>query len=96
MRIVWAEETKADFRRLHEFLYKKNPNAAIKAAQTIRKQSAILSDNPEAGTSLGDEMARRELYIRFGKNGYILRYIPNYDLNVIQILRVWHTREDRQ
>ncbi len=96
MRIVWAEETKADFRRLHKFLYKKCPTAAIKAAKTIRNKAMILSDNPETGTSLGDEIGRRELYIRFGKNGYILRYIPNYDVNFIQILRVWHTREDRR
>lgn len=75
MQIFWAEETKTDFRRFHEFLSPANPIAALKAAQAIRKKVQNLSDNPEIGTSLDDGSGRRELYIQFGKNGYVLSYI---------------------
>ena len=96
MQIIWAEETKKDFRRIRNFLIPENPNAASKAVLTIREKTRILSTHPESGTALNDKTNRRELYIKFGKNGYTLRYVPDYDTQTIQILRVWHTRKNRK
>ena len=95
MRIVWAEETKDDFRRFDEFLNPVNPDANRRAVQAIRDQVQILIDNPEAGKAINDGSGRRELLISFGKRGYILRYIPDYEARLIRIIRVWHGLEDR-
>jgi len=53
MHIVWAEETKDDFRRFDEFLSPINPDAASRAAQTIREKTKVLAIYPEIGTRLG-------------------------------------------
>ena len=76
---ILSREAKADFRRFQEFLNPKNPNAVIKAVKRIRKRVDALADNPELGTSLEDKTDRRELYIQFGKNGYVLSYLVDYE-----------------
>lgn len=96
MRIFWAEETKDDFRRFDEFLSPINPDAARRAAQTIREKTKVLAIYPEIGTSLDDGTGRREFYIQFGKGGYVLSYTPDYDADMVRILRIWHSREDRE
>jgi len=95
MQIAWSTDTKADFRRFHEFLNPKNTTAALKAVRTIREKVGLLADNPEIGTSLDDGSQRRELYIKFGSSGYVVSYVTDYDDDMINILRIWHSREER-
>ncbi len=96
MQLDWAEETKGDFRRLKQFLVTKSPRTANNAIQAIRKGAQSLIDDPELGTSMNDGTLRRELPISFGKYAYILRYVPDYDAQLVRILRIWHTRESRE
>ena len=95
MQIFWAEETRDDFRRFHDFLDPENSAAAIRAAKTIREKTNILVDYPELGTALDDGTQRWELKIAFGKGNYVLRYIPDFEAERIEILRIWHSREER-
>ncbi len=95
MRIIWARETKDDFKRFTEFLDPINPSASLAAVEAINEQMMMLVDYPKAGTSLDDDTERRELYINFGTHGYVLRYVPDFEAEEILILRVWHGREDR-
>ncbi|MEM6483921.1 MAG: type II toxin-antitoxin system RelE/ParE family toxin [Pseudomonadota bacterium] len=96
MRIVWAKETKDDFRRFDDFLGSINPDAAQRAVQAIREGTIRLIEQPEIGKSLDDGTDRRELFIQFGQRGYVLRYIIDREARRIVILRVWHSLEDRR
>lgn len=96
MRIIWAERTKADIKRIHDFLEKKNPATAIKAIQTIQEKTNQLAQHPQSGTLMDSITQRRELHIRFGKYGYTIRYVYDSDAQDIFILRVWHGREIRE
>ena len=40
--------------------------------------------------------ATRELIVRFGVSGYIVRYAYDASHEEIVILRVWHSRESRE
>ncbi len=95
MRVVWATRTRDDFLRIYNFLRPLNPDAATRAARTVRQKGAYLADDPEIGTLVEDETGRRQLYIPFGKNGYVLHYILDHEADRVVILRVWHSREDR-
>ncbi len=97
MQLQFSRQYDHDLDRLYAFLI--NNKATLKTADrailTIKNAAKNLLTNPETGTSLGDALDRRELYIRFGKNGYTLRYVLDYDASIIRILRVWHSRENR-
>ena len=94
MNIIWAKETKTDFRRLHKFLVEaENPTAADNIHNIIIEGAQNLAHNPKLGTALNDATNRRKWIIPFGKNAYILHYI--IEDNTIIILRIYHSREDR-
>jgi len=95
MRLRWTTEALGDLDRLIYFLIGKDPKAALSAINTIENAAAQLPGAPEIGTALNDGTPRRELYIKFGKNGYTLRYVPDYEASLIYILRAWHSREER-
>lgn len=95
MRIEWSSKTIEDFRRFDDFLSPINRNAAIRAALEIRQQTNILIENPDIGTSLENGTEVRELFIDFGKYGYVVQYEADHDEKIVYILKVWHGREDR-
>jgi plasmid stabilization system protein ParE len=93
LKLVWSAAARADLIRLREFITPHNPEAARRAAQTIKKGAALLLEHPAIGTRI-EEREDRELFIPFGQRGYILRY--RLHENTIVILRLWHGREDRE
>ena len=93
MNLVWLPEAREDIRRLFEFLMTKNPGAAGRAVQTIRKGAAELETLPERGRPMNDDTRRRELLLPFGSSHYVLRY--RIDGQSIVIIRVWHQREQK-
>lgn len=95
MRIEWSSKTKNDFKRFDDFLSPINRSAAIRAAQAIQQQTSLLIENPEIGTALEDGTEVRELFIDFGKHGYVVQYEVDREANIIRIMNVWHGREDR-
>ena len=97
LRLVWSAAARADLIRLREFIAPHNPEAARRAAQTIKKGAALLLEHPVIGTRI-EEREDRELFIPFGQRGYILRYRLHEDTHedTIVILRLWHGREARE
>jgi len=86
-----------DLDRLYDFLItnKASKQTAHNAIATIKKGMLSLKHDPKLGVALDDRSGRDELSIKFGKRAYIVRYFSDYEANVIRILRIWHSREDR-
>ncbi|MEE8057838.1 MAG: type II toxin-antitoxin system RelE/ParE family toxin [Pseudomonadales bacterium] len=97
MKLQFSHQADHDLDRLYSFLIKNKASlrTADKAILAIKKGAKQLLDNPELGISLDDSIERREWSVPFGKRAYILRYIPDYEDKVIRVLRIWHSREDR-
>jgi plasmid stabilization system protein ParE len=93
-KIVWRERALEDIDRLYNFLFKKDVQAATKAAQVILRGSSLLEESPRLGRPMADGTGRRELFIPFGAGFYVLRYFLTSD--TVVIVRVWHGREDRK
>ncbi len=94
-QINWLPGALQDMARLRQFIKKENPPAAKKAGQRILSAVNLLIKNPEAGMPSPDEDcdAFRDLYAPFGRGGYTIRY--RIKQQIIIIVRVWHSREER-
>lgn len=92
-KLLWLPEAKQDIARLHEFLLEKSPVAAQKMLDTLLQGADQLIEFPKIGKPMGDELQRRELFVRFGAGSYVLRY--RLDEENIVVIRTWHSREDR-
>ena len=57
-QVVISEAAQADIKRLHQFLFKKSPDAALRAVQAIRQAFKPLRENPELGRPLEEEPGR--------------------------------------
>lgn len=97
MKLKLSRRADMDIDRLYDFLIKNKASreTAAKAILTIKNSLLSLCDNPKLGTSLDDAIGRRVWRTSFGKHEYITYYIPDYDNNKINILRIWHSSEDR-
>ena len=95
-KIEWLPEATKDVARLREFIKKENPRAAKNAGLRILAAVNLLTKNPEAGMPSPDEGCEefRDLYAPFGKGGYTIRYRVKQQ-QIIVIVRVWHSREER-
>ncbi len=94
-KIEWLPEATSDLVRLRAFIKKENSLAAKKAAQRILSVVNLLAKNPGAGMPSQDEACDefRDLYVPFGKGGYIVRY--RIKQRSVVVVRVWHSREER-
>jgi len=91
MRISYTPESVDDLNRLREFIEVKNPLAAQRIATSILKGISQLRSFPYLGVEVhqapNPEMVR-DLII----GNYIARYLIRSEK--IDILRVWHQKED--
>lgn len=94
MRLRWLPEAWEDVQRLFEFLVGKDSLAAAQAMELIGEGADRLLDMPEIGWPMSDDTRRRELYLPFGTSAYVLRY--RLDGDSVVIIRVWHSREQRE
>ncbi|MFK0730647.1 MAG: type II toxin-antitoxin system RelE/ParE family toxin [Gloeotrichia echinulata IR180] len=92
-KIVWLPEALEDVVRLRGFLEDQSPKAASRAAEVIRGGAKTLADFPEIGKPMNDDTGRRELFLPFGTGSYVLRY--RVDVGIVVIIRVWHSKENR-
>lgn len=90
--LKWTEAARADLIRLRRFIEPKNPVAARRAAEALKKGADLLLEHPGMGRRL-EGRPDRELDIPFGKRGYVMRY--RLDGDDIVILKIWHSREER-
>lgn len=88
--VTVTPEARLDLLRVGDFLAETNPNAALRAVELIKDRMRSLRHHP-ARTPGTDSM--RELLIRFGQSGYVVRYAILEDQIVVS--RIFHMREDR-
>ncbi len=88
-RLIWAAPALRDVARLHDFLAAKNPQAARRAAATIRTAVKLLAAHPHVGRAMAE--MPREWPISFGASGYVALYRLS-DTEIV-ILAVRHSRE---
>lgn len=91
--VRWLPEALDDLKRLHAFIEPHSPDAAKRAVNTLIDAAEKLAEFPEKGRPWDLEMDFRELSVRFGARGYVIRYRFVDDEAII--VRVWHSLEDR-
>ena len=91
--LKWLPEALDDLERLHAVIEPHSPAAAARAIDTLIESAESLSDFPEKGRPWDPEMDFRELPVKFGAKGYVIRC--RLFENQIIIVRVWHALEDR-
>jgi plasmid stabilization system protein ParE len=83
-----------DIERLRTFLDTVNPDAAKRAVALIWKAIDRLPELPALGKPT-DDADIRQIIVRFGSSGYIVRYVVVPETSDILITRIWHSREAR-
>jgi plasmid stabilization system protein ParE len=89
----WLPDALDDLKRLHAFIEPHSPQAAVRAVNTLIEAADFLLEFPEKGRPWDLEMDFRELPVRFGARGYVIRY--RYYEDEVIIVRLWHALEDR-
>src|SRR3569833_2034256 len=92
MQLKWTSKALADLARLYEFLAPANKGAAVHAVQALVKAPTILLTNPRIGEQLFQFEPREVRRILVGQ--YEMRY--EIQDEIIYVLRLWHTREERK
>jgi toxin ParE1/3/4 len=84
----------ADVARVRDFLSEQNPGAAKRALAAIWTALERLQKFPDLGMRTEDSDIR-QIFIRFGASGYVVRYAIGPDSGDIFVTRIWHGRETR-
>ena len=92
--ILLSHDAVEDIERLRAFLDHANPGAARRALALILAAIEKLQDFPALGMPT-DDPEIRQIVIRFGASGYIVRYVILPETADILVTRVWHGREAR-
>jgi toxin ParE1/3/4 len=92
--IIFAPDAVEDIERLRHFLEQTSPAAAQRAMAAILTAIERLTEFPRLGMSTADADIR-QIVIRFGASGYIVRYAVVVESGDILITRIWHGRETR-
>jgi plasmid stabilization system protein ParE len=92
--IIYSRDARHDIARLRSFLDQVNPGAAQRATARIFKAIDKLQDFPNRGRRMKDT-GIRQIMIRFGASGYVVRYATLPETKDILVVRIWHAREAR-
>jgi toxin ParE1/3/4 len=92
--ILLSPDAASDIERVREFLDIHNPDAARRALDVIWAALEKVQDFPDLGRPTEDKEIR-QVVIRFGAAGYILRYTVLPESGDVLVLRIWHGREAR-
>jgi len=92
MVVQWTSKALSDVVRLYEFLAPVNKAAAVRTIQSLTAAPNRLFENPRIGEKLEEFEPREVRRILVGK--YELRY--EIREATIYIIRLWHTREERE
>jgi plasmid stabilization system protein ParE len=91
-QVRWSEAALQDIGRLSDFLAAKNPEAARRAIQTIRRGVKALTTHPEIGRPVEGMLPEfREWIIEFGQGAYVALY--HFDGRQVVVLAIRHGRE---
>jgi toxin ParE1/3/4 len=92
--ILLSPDAVEDVERLRSFLDQNNPEAARRALASIWAAIDRLQEFPDLGMPTEDADIR-QIVVRFGTSGYIVRYAVLTGEGTILITRIWHGREAR-
>lgn len=92
-KIIWLDSAVNDIVRLRKFVAANNPEAAKKAAQIIKNATKKLEGLPNIGRPVANLPDYRDLLIKFGAAGYVMRYRIYRD--DIYIVHVRHYRKSK-
>ena len=92
--ILVSRDAVADVERLRTFLDRANPGAARRALALIWTAIERLQEFPALGMPTEDPDIR-QIVLRFGASGYIVRYAILPETADVLITRIWHGREAR-
>jgi plasmid stabilization system protein ParE len=92
--ILLSPDAVMDIERLRTFLDRNNPGAARRALASIWTAIDRLQQFPTLGMPTEDAEIR-QIVIRFGASGYIVRYAILAETTDILVTRIWHGRESR-
>jgi plasmid stabilization system protein ParE len=92
--ILFSPDAVEDVERLRVFLDQNNPDAARRALASIWTAIDRLQEFPNLGMQTEDAEIR-QIVVRFGSSGYIVRYAALPGDKDILITRIWHGREAR-
>ncbi len=90
-KLVWLDSAVNDIVRLRQFIARENLGAAQRAALAIKEAAQRLQEQPAIGRPIKDLPDYRDLLIRFGAAGYVLRY--RIHLDTLYIVHIRHYRE---
>ncbi|WP_234680062.1 type II toxin-antitoxin system RelE/ParE family toxin [Bradyrhizobium monzae] len=93
--ILLSPDAVEDVERLRSFLDQHSPVAAQRALASIWRVIDRLQEFPNLGAPTGDAELR-QIVVRFGASGYIVRYTVLAEKRDILITRIWHGREARK
>lgn len=94
MKVLLSRAAIGDIVRLRSFLELEAPHSAKHAVMQILGGCASLVTFPNRGSPRTD--GSRQLVIRFGASGYLVRYRVEAELEQIVIVRIRHARERRE
>jgi toxin ParE1/3/4 len=92
--IFLSPEAVSDLERIRTFLDERNPDAARRALAEIWTALGRLQEFPALGQPTKDADIR-QIVIRFGASGYVVRYASVPNSADVLITRIWHGREAR-
>ena len=92
--ILLSPDALLDVERVRGFLEISNPEAARRALALIWTAVERLQGFPALGMPTSDPDIR-QIVVRFGSSGYIIRYAVVAETEDILITRIWHGREAR-
>lgn len=93
--ILFSSEAVSDIERVRSFLQPRNPDAALRAVRAIWRALEQVEAFPEIGQPTKDP-AIRQIRVRFGRRGYVVRYRVLASDEAVFVTRVWHGRERRE
>jgi plasmid stabilization system protein ParE len=89
-RLVIGDDAILDLKRVRQFIRAKNKDAAERMMLTLQKAFDRLAVSPMIGAPYGEY---KRLIIKFGSSAYIAYYYYDDSIDLVEILRISHSRE---
>jgi toxin ParE1/3/4 len=93
VKLEWSAAALADLDRFAAFLHQRHPSMAAMVASEILVKVRIIAEHPQLGRPVKSREHYREVLLRILNATYAFRY--RYDGKRIVMLRVFHSREER-
>ena len=90
-RVQLRPAARRDMLRFERSLSRHSPQAALRMFNLVTGRILSLAEQPLKGI---EREHGRELFIKFGKSAYVIRYRVTDDSVIVT--RVWHSLQDRR